>query len=84
MTARTHATPVEAVKDLIRETVYVDDFTFYLERPAGIDKLWSYPAVQEAYAADEYIPYWSELWPAGRMLADCSAALLTPAIRRGK
>ena len=69
MTPQTHATPPEAVTDLIREKVFVDDYTFYLERPTGIDKLWNYPAVQAAYAADEYLPYWSELWPAGRMLA---------------
>jgi predicted nicotinamide N-methyase len=67
--ARTHATPAEALEDLVRETVYVDDYTFVLERPTGIDALWDHPAVRSAYAADEYIPYWSELWPAGRMLA---------------
>jgi predicted nicotinamide N-methyase len=67
--ARTHATPAEALEDLVRETVYVDDYTFVLERPTGIDALWDHPAVRSAYASDEYIPYWSELWPAGRMLA---------------
>ena len=69
MTPRTHATPAEALSDLQLDKVFVDDFTFYLERPTGIDKLWDHPAVRAAYAADEYIPYWSELWPAGRMLA---------------
>ena len=69
MTARTHATPADAVTDLILERVFVDDYSFELERPSGIDKLWDHPAVRAAYAADEYIPYWSELWPAGRMLA---------------
>lgn len=69
MTPRTHATPVEALSDLQLDKVFVDNFTFYLERPTGIDKLWDHPAVRAAYAADEYIPYWSELWPAGRMLA---------------
>ncbi|MFO0936751.1 MAG: 50S ribosomal protein L11 methyltransferase [Gemmataceae bacterium] len=69
MTARIHSTPPEAISDLTRETVYVDDYTFYLQRPTGIDQLWEHPAVRAAYAADEYIPYWSELWPAGRMLA---------------
>jgi predicted nicotinamide N-methyase len=69
VTPRTHATPAEALSDLQVETVFVDDYTFRLERPTGIDKLWDHPAVRAAYAADEYIPYWSELWPAGRMLA---------------
>ena len=66
---RTHATPPEAISDLVLETVFVGDYTFILERPRGIDHLWDHPAVRSAYAADEYIPYWSELWPAGRMLA---------------
>lgn len=69
VTARTHATPQEALADLQLEKVFVDDYTFHLERPTGIDKLWDHPAVRAAYATDEYIPYWSELWPAGRMLA---------------
>jgi predicted nicotinamide N-methyase len=34
-----------------------------------MDVLFDHPAVRSAYAADEYIPYWSELWPASRMLA---------------
>jgi predicted nicotinamide N-methyase len=34
-----------------------------------MDKFFDHPAVRAAYAADEYIPYWSELWPASRMLA---------------
>jgi predicted nicotinamide N-methyase len=31
--------------------------------------MFDHPAVRAAYAADEYIPYWSSLWPAARMLA---------------
>lgn len=69
MTGRIHNTPPDAVKEYIREKVFIDQYTFELERPRGIDELWEHPAVREAYATDEYIPYWSELWPAGRMLA---------------
>ena len=28
-----------------------------------------HPAVHSAYARDEYMPYWTDLWPAARMLA---------------
>jgi predicted nicotinamide N-methyase len=27
------------------------------------------PAVHDAFARDEYMPYWADLWPAARMLA---------------
>jgi predicted nicotinamide N-methyase len=69
MTPRIHSTPPDAVRKTIREKAIVDQYTFELDRPSGIDQLWEHPEVQQAYAADEYIPYWSELWPAGRMLA---------------
>lgn len=65
---RFHSTPDDAVTDRVRETVFIDDFTFKLDRPSGSD-LFDHPAVRAAYAADEYIPYWAELWPAARMLA---------------
>ncbi len=66
---RLHSTPNEAVTELVRETVIVAGRAFLLDRPAGMDKLFDHPAVRSAYAADEHIPYWSELWPASRMLA---------------
>ena len=64
-----HSTPAEAITETVRETVFLEGQTFRLERPAGSDRLFDHPAVQAAYAADEYIPYWAELWPAARMLA---------------
>jgi predicted nicotinamide N-methyase len=36
---------------------------------AASDKLLDHPAVRAAFAADEYMPYWADLWPAARMLA---------------
>src|SRR6476469_6726542 len=66
---RYHATPPEAVGELIRDTVYVDDHTFRIDRPADSDRLFDHPWVRSAYAADEYVPYWAQLWPAARMLA---------------
>jgi predicted nicotinamide N-methyase len=68
-TPRFHSTPADAVKERTREKVFVDGRTFLIDRPGGSDHLFDHPAVRAAYAADEYIPYWSELWPAARMLA---------------
>jgi predicted nicotinamide N-methyase len=69
MTPRYHATPPEAVAEVVRDTVYVDDWAFRIDRPADSDKLLDHPWVRSAYAADEYVPYWAQLWPAARMLA---------------
>lgn len=70
MTApRFHATPADAVRERVRETVLLDGLTILLDRPSADHKLFDHPAVQAAYAADEYMPYWAELWPAARMLA---------------
>jgi ETFB lysine methyltransferase len=69
MSHRFHATPMDAVADRVRERVVVEGMTFTLERPAGLDRVFDHPAVRNAYAADEYIPYWTDLWAAGRMLA---------------
>ena len=69
MPPRYHATPPEAVTETVRETVYVGDYTFRIGRPGDADKLLDHPWVRSAYAADEYVPYWAQLWPAARMLA---------------
>jgi predicted nicotinamide N-methyase len=53
----------------IRETVIVDGRTFLIERPDESDRLLDEPAVHAAFARDEYMPYWADLWPAARMLA---------------
>jgi len=68
-TPRLHSTPPEAVTERLREKVFIDGRTFHLERPGGSDILFDHPAVRAAYAADDYIPYWADLWPAARMLA---------------
>jgi predicted nicotinamide N-methyase len=62
-------TPYEAIEATIREHVLIDDREFLIERPAASDKLLDHPAVRTAFAADEYMPYWADLWPAARMLA---------------
>ncbi len=62
-------TPYDALTPMVREEVYIDDRTIYLDRPGESDRLLDHPAVRAAFAADEYMPYWTDLWPAARMLA---------------
>jgi predicted nicotinamide N-methyase len=62
-------TPVEALGPLVRESVLVEDRTFLLLRPGESDRLLDHPSIHAAFAADEYMPYWADLWPAARMLA---------------
>jgi len=69
MPPRYHATPPEAVTEVVRDTIFVGDSTFRIDRPADSDKLLDHPWVRSAYVADEYVPYWAQLWPAARMLA---------------
>jgi predicted nicotinamide N-methyase len=62
-------TPLEALGPVIRETVLVEDRAFVIDRPGDSDRLLDHPAIRAAFAADEYMPYWVDLWPAARMLA---------------
>jgi predicted nicotinamide N-methyase len=62
-------TPVEVLGPVVREAVLIDDRTFVIDRPGESDRLLDHPAVRAAFAADEYLPYWMDLWPAARMLA---------------
>lgn len=54
---------------IVRETVIIEDRTFLIDHPGQADKLVDIPAVHDAFAKDEYMPYWADLWPASRMLA---------------
>ena len=69
MPARFHVTPPELVAETVRDAVFIDDYTFHIDRPADSDRLLDHPWVRSAFAADEYVPYWTTLWPAARMLA---------------
>jgi len=62
-------TPLDALGEVVREQVIVEDKTFLIERPGQSDRLLDHPAIHAAFAADEYMPYWADLWPAARMLA---------------
>ena len=62
-------TPLDALGPIVREQVRIDQRTFLLDRPDESDRTLDHPAIKEAFAADEYLPYWTDLWPAARMLA---------------
>jgi predicted nicotinamide N-methyase len=62
-------TPREALGPIVREHVLIDGRTFVIDRPEESDRLLQHPTISAAIAADEYLPYWTELWPAARMLA---------------
>src|SRR6202158_3790574 len=61
--------PHDAIQRLLHESVLVEGHSFKIMRPADSDELLDHPSVRAAFAADEYMPYWTDLWPAARMLA---------------
>jgi predicted nicotinamide N-methyase len=62
-------TPPEALGPIVREPVIIEGRTFLISRPDESDRLLDHPIVRSAFADDEYLPYWADLWPAARMLA---------------
>ena len=64
-----HTTPAEAVSQLTHRSVLVGDRTFKISYPGNADQLLDHPSTHAAFNADEYMPYWAELWPASQMLA---------------
>jgi predicted nicotinamide N-methyase len=66
-------TPLASIPDRQVERVIIDRFQFQVERPADSYALLDDPIVREAHDRDEYMPYWADLWPAGRMLAKAVA-----------
>ncbi len=62
-------TPPDALGPIVREKVVIHGHTFLITRPDESDKLIDHPAIRAAFEADEYLPYWTDLWPAARMLA---------------
>src|SRR3954470_8285436 len=57
--------------ELREELVTVGGLTLSLLRPGVPDELID----EEAFADDEFLPYWAELWPSGVALARAVAAL---------
>jgi predicted nicotinamide N-methyase len=62
-------TPRDALGPVVRETVLIEGRSFIMGRPGDSDRLLDHPAVLSAFATDEYMPYWADLWPGSRMLA---------------
>jgi predicted nicotinamide N-methyase len=62
-------TPPEALGPSVREQVFIEGRTFLIERPSESDKVLDHPEVLAAILAEDYMPYWADLWPAARMLA---------------
>lgn len=54
----------------VEEQVAVAGRVLRICRPAASEQLLDHPEVRKAFAADEYMPYWADLWPAARMLAE--------------
>jgi predicted nicotinamide N-methyase len=69
MNAPLPETPWDAISSIVREQVIIGERTFIIRHPGESDKLLEHPAIRAAFAADEYMPYWADLWPAARMLA---------------
>jgi predicted nicotinamide N-methyase len=63
------STPLDALQDVVQEKVIVEGRTFLIDRPAESDRLMDHPAIRSAYVSHQYLPYWTDLWPASRMLA---------------
>jgi predicted nicotinamide N-methyase len=63
--------PAEILKALptVRERVIVEGHEFLIERPDEVQRIPNHPAVRATFAEGEYIPFWTDLWPAARMLA---------------
>jgi predicted nicotinamide N-methyase len=54
--------------EITRDTVLIEDRAYVIARPCQSDQLIDHPAVRSAFEADEYLPYWADLWPAAQML----------------
>ena len=62
-------TPLAALGPTLTEEIPLGERTFRIERPDESDKLLAHPGVRNAIAGEVYVPYWTDLWPAARMLA---------------
>ncbi len=64
---------------MVREKVVLGSATFLLDRPANSEDLIDHPAIRSAFEAHDFLPYWTDLWPAARMLAKAIVAESWPA-----
>ena len=62
-------TPRSALGPDREDTLDFGRYSLRVKRPTNTQALLDHPDIHNAFAADEYLPYWPELWPASRMLA---------------
>jgi predicted nicotinamide N-methyase len=60
---------MDALGEITREEVFLDGQTFIISRPEESFGLLDHPYARAAFNKDEYMPYWTEIWPAARMMA---------------
>ena len=60
---------VEAFGPTVRDRVLVEGQEFLIERPEETARIPNHPPLHTNFGEGEYVPYWTELWPAARMLA---------------
>lgn len=65
-----HTTPSEAVEKITSDVITLGDRRFQIAYPGNADNLLDHPSTHAAFGADEYMPYWAQLWPAAQMLAE--------------
>jgi len=63
-------TPKEALGPDREDWLVFGQHRLLVRRPKSTDHLLDHPDIHYAFAQDEYLPYWPELWPAARMLAE--------------
>jgi hypothetical protein len=63
-------TPKEALGPDREDWLVFGEYRLLVRRPKSTDQLLDHPDIHYAFAQDEYLPYWPELWPAARMLAE--------------
>lgn len=79
-----HTTPDEVLVETSEQLIQVPFRDgriqqFRLVQPISIDTLLDHPATYQAFAQDEYLPYWAELWPSALMLGQTIAQQSWPA-----
>lgn len=57
------------IGELITDRVIIEEQTFVIQRPKNAVQLQQHPVLRSVLADDGYAPYWTDLWPAARMLA---------------
>ncbi|MDV3350845.1 methyltransferase domain-containing protein [Leptothoe sp. LEGE 181152] len=82
-----HTTPDDVLLDTVEQQVLIplEDGRiqqFRLVLPTSIDALLDHPATYKAFAQDEYMPYWAELWPSALMLGQALGQHVWPADTR--